>query len=259
MVIANTNSHRWQYHHCLGAIDGKHVAIRKPMNAGLYYFNYKNFHSIVLVAFVDGDYKFTWVEVGANGTSSDAQIFEDCGLKEAIDRHVIGFPPPDCLPDDDRDTAYFFVGDDVFPLCTFMMKPYGRLGLKVPERIYNYRLRRWRRVSENALSILANTYACLLSVIKFQSKIATNMVLTAICCHNLMCMRYPVIQNAALDCEDDNNNVIPGEWRRGNTWEQELQRIHGNRERKAMKQLGEYLKHYYNSAARAVPWQHDMI
>ncbi len=77
MVIANTNSRRWQYHHCLGAIDGKHVAIRKPMNAGSYYFNYKNFHSIVLMALVDGDYKFTWVEVGAIGTSSDAQIFED--------------------------------------------------------------------------------------------------------------------------------------------------------------------------------------
>ncbi len=72
MVIANTNSHKWQYHHCLGAIDGKHVTIRKPINAGSYYYNYKNCHSIVLIALVDGDYKFTWVEVGANGTSSDA-------------------------------------------------------------------------------------------------------------------------------------------------------------------------------------------
>ncbi len=55
MVIANTNSHRWQYHHCLGAIDGKHVAIRKPMNAGSYYFYYKNVHSLDLVALLDGN------------------------------------------------------------------------------------------------------------------------------------------------------------------------------------------------------------
>ncbi len=133
MVIANTNSRKWQYHHCLGAINGKHVAIRKPTNAGSYYYNYKNFHFIVLMALVDEDYKFTWEEVGANGTSSDAHIFEDCGLKAAIDQRVIGLPPPDRLPDDDKDTPYFFVGDDAFPLHTYMMKPYGRLGLGGPE------------------------------------------------------------------------------------------------------------------------------
>ncbi len=211
------------------------------------------------MALADGNYKFTCVEVGANGTSSDAQIFEDCYLKEAIDRHVIGFPPPNRLPDDDKDTPYFLICDDAFPLCTFMMKPYGRLGLKMPKRKYIYRMSNCRRVSKNAFGILANRYACLLSVIKFQLKITTNIVLTAICCHNLMHMIYPATQNAALDHEDDNNNVIPGEWRRGNTWEQELQCIHSNRETNAGKQLREYLKHYYNSAARAVPWQHDMI
>ncbi len=55
------------------------------MIAGSYYFNYKNFHSIVLMALVDGDYKFIWVDVGSNGPSSDAQIFEDCELKHVID------------------------------------------------------------------------------------------------------------------------------------------------------------------------------
>ncbi len=78
MVIANHNSRRLQCHHCLGAIDGKHVAIRKPMNGGSSYYQYTNFNLIILMALVDGDYKFTWVEVGANGPSSDAQIFEDC-------------------------------------------------------------------------------------------------------------------------------------------------------------------------------------
>ncbi len=68
------------------------------------------------MALLDRDYKFTWVEAGANGTSSDAQIFEDCGLKKASDQYVIGFPPSCHLPDEDRDTPYFFVGDDAFPL-----------------------------------------------------------------------------------------------------------------------------------------------
>ncbi len=135
----------------------------------------------------------------------------------------------------------------------------GRLGLEVPERIYNYHTSRCRRDCENAFGILDNRYACLLSVIKFQPNIATNISLTAICCHNLMFMRYTEIQNAAMDSEDDQNNAIPGDWHRVKTWEQELQHIHGNRETNAGKQLREYLKHYYNSAAGAVPWQHDMI
>ncbi len=103
-MVANQMSRKWQYHHCLGAIDGKHVAIRKPMKAGYYYFNYKNFHSILLMALVDGGYKFIWVDVGSNGPSSNAQIFEDCELKRAIDQDVIDFPPADHLPDDDKDT-----------------------------------------------------------------------------------------------------------------------------------------------------------
>ncbi len=162
------------------------------MNAGSYYYNYKNFHSIILMALVDG--------------TTSLPVWK---LVQMVLHRVIGFRPPDRLPDDDKDTPYFFVGDDAFPLCTYMMKPYGRLGLEVPERIY--RTSCCRRVCKNAFGILANRYACLLSVIKFQSKIATNIILAAIYCHNLMSMRYPAIQNAAMDSEDDKNNVIPGD------------------------------------------------
>ena len=77
--VAAEFSSRWNFHHTLGAVDGKHVAIRCPMNGGsLYlYFNYKGFHSIILLALVDAKYKFQGVDVGTNGSSSDAQIFND--------------------------------------------------------------------------------------------------------------------------------------------------------------------------------------
>ena len=43
------------------------------------------FHSIVLLALVDGDFKFLWVEVGAARSSSDAQFFKHSNLRHKIE------------------------------------------------------------------------------------------------------------------------------------------------------------------------------
>ncbi len=76
---------RWNLHHCLGAIDGKHIRIRKPAGASSEYFNHKFFHSIILLAVADGDYKFRFVEVGYCGRNSDAGLFRESELFQAFD------------------------------------------------------------------------------------------------------------------------------------------------------------------------------
>ena len=76
-------SERWNFHHCLGALDGKHIAIRKPKNAPEYH-NYKGFYSIILLALADANYRFRYIQVGDPGGSSDAGLYNESELKDAF-------------------------------------------------------------------------------------------------------------------------------------------------------------------------------
>ena len=65
--IAASYSSQWNFHHVLGALDGEHIRIRCPASEGSQFYNYKGYHSIVLLTLVDANYRFTctWVQVGA--------------------------------------------------------------------------------------------------------------------------------------------------------------------------------------------------
>jgi len=70
------------------------VSIKKPAQSGSLYCNYKQFFSIVLMALVDANYRFFYVEASFNGASSDSGVFDMTDLKEALEDGTIGLPPP---------------------------------------------------------------------------------------------------------------------------------------------------------------------
>ena len=72
---------RWNVPHALGALDGKHIAIKKPKKSGSEYFNYKCYFFLVLLDLVNADFIFLWVNVWASGSSCDVQIFKRSKLK----------------------------------------------------------------------------------------------------------------------------------------------------------------------------------
>ena len=62
--IATKFDNKWNFPHCLGAIDGKHIIIQAPPRSGSTFFNYKKSFSIVLLAVCNDNYEFTLADIG---------------------------------------------------------------------------------------------------------------------------------------------------------------------------------------------------
>ena len=105
-------------------------------------------------------------------------------LKECFEQDTVGVPAPEPLPHDDKDMPFFIVADDAF---------------------------RARRIVENAFGILAHRYQCLLRTMRQKPSTVVLIVTACVCLHNLMRLRYPAQQNADIDQEDQNHNVVPSQ------------------------------------------------
>ena len=81
---------------------------------------------MVLLALVDTDYKYLWVNMGASGSASDAQIFNHSKLKRRIENGTLGLPPPAPLGPGGPDLHYFLLEDDAFAPMPWLVKPYSR-------------------------------------------------------------------------------------------------------------------------------------
>ena len=124
-------SKKWQYPNCIGAIDGKHVVMQPPPNAGSYFYNYKQTHSVVLMAVAGPDYQCLYADVGTNGRISDGGVWNKCGLAGAIEDGSLSLPPPKLLPYGTEPLSHVLVGDDAFALKPYLMKPYPHNGVTI--------------------------------------------------------------------------------------------------------------------------------
>lgn len=90
---------KWNFPNCFAIVDGKHVRIFCPGKTGLLYLNYKDFFSIVLLAFVDAIYNFMMVDIGSYGKEGDSGIIEKFNI-ESLPRNEEFYSPPRQLTED---------------------------------------------------------------------------------------------------------------------------------------------------------------
>jgi len=186
LEIAQEFELKWQFPHCLGALDGKHISILPPPNSGSQYYNYKHFFSIVLLALVDANYRFLYVDIGCCGRVSDGGVYNNSSLAKAFTDNSLDIPADTHLSGSDIITPYVVVADDAFALKPHQMKPFSYRQLTTEKQVFNYRLSRARRVVEHAFGILSQRFRVFGKAIPLSPEKAQVIAMAACCLHNFL-------------------------------------------------------------------------
>ncbi|XP_065280296.1 uncharacterized protein [Dermacentor albipictus] len=212
--IADGFSTRWQFPYCLGAVDGRHVAITCPPMSGSDYVNYKGKYSIVLLAVVDSSCKYVLIDVGAEGRPSDGDMFRNSSFGKALINGNLGISSLGLLPGTATAVPHVFVGDRVFQLRKDFMRPFPTRYLKDEQNVFNYRVSRVRRCAENAFGLTAARWRILLRTINLLPTEVDLVVKAACVLHNFLTILNPQ-SDRYTDQEDGFGNVVAGPWRQG--------------------------------------------
>ncbi|KAJ8943662.1 hypothetical protein NQ318_005664 [Aromia moschata] len=233
--IASEFKNTWYFMNCGGALDGKHTLIVPPPHSGTQYYNYKNFYSIVLMALVNINYEFIFIDVG--------QLH---------------------LPNNDeteRNLNFVLLGDEAFSLHDNFLKPYPQRALSYEKRIFNYRLSRARNVSENAFGLIAARFRILHTAIHMNDPQNIIYVVLAICAlYNFLIKRNTSYTTAAsFDQEDSvSHDLLMGDWRNTSTDLTSLRTTGQKNVSVAAKTNREKYTQYFNLEGK-VQWQDDML
>ena len=229
--------------------------MRAPPNSNSLFFNYKNYFSIVLLALVDADYRFIFIDVGYCGSNGDSRIFKASPLGRAFmngnlnipgPKQLPGWPQGGCLP-------HCIVGDEAFPIRMDLMRPFprGKKENRLPynKMIFNYRLSRVRRIAENAFGILVQRFRLYDRRICMDDHNVVKVVKATCNFHNYLC-------SARMDAANVMAQLNPqgAPYMQPHAMLRELQNqgYHGT---KAAERVRNIYMEYFNSNVQAVPWQ----
>lgn len=196
---------KWNFPNCVGAIDGKHIRIKKPFLSGAKYWNYKGFCSVVLLAVADAYGRFLAIDVGSYGSCSDGGIFRASQFGQLLMDGRLGLPAPRRIPQTEHLMPSVFVADEAFPLLVNLMKPFPRRNMTLEERVFNYRLSRARRQVECSFGILSNTWRILLKAIETSVGPALDTVKATCVLHNVLLAQEPGRLFETSQCNNSNS------------------------------------------------------
>jgi len=219
-LIAKDFEQIWQFPHYVGALDGKHILIKKPPNSGSSFYNYKHTFSVFLMALVDVHYKFISVDIGSMGRHSDYN---------------------QTLP-------FVFVADEAFPFCDNIMRPFSKRNItgNFENKIFNYRLSRARQTVECTFGILASRFRVFKKPSEIKIESVDNVIKAACVLHNNLRNEITISNNVQGE-----SDIIP---------DNQLLPLGNNNSRSGSSAflVRKKFTDYFNTEG-SVPWQNDSV
>nr|XP_054920544.1 uncharacterized protein LOC129381572 [Dermacentor andersoni] len=166
----------------IGALDGCHFPISPPKDNAIDYHNYKGWYSVILLALVDHQYRFRYINVGAPGRCHDANVYGRSKLHTLIESGHLDSP---VIMIEGAAITPLILCDQAFPLTATLLKPFPSASPGTPEAACNYNLSKTRRIVENAFGRLKARFRFVMKRLECKLPNAKQAIRAACVLHNI--------------------------------------------------------------------------
>lgn len=179
--------------------------------------------------------------------NSDGGIFKESKMGQTLANSTFGMPNNKPVCADGDPLPYVIVGDEAFPAKPYLLRPYAGRGLPEEKMIFNYRLSRARRVSENAFGILSQKFRIFLNKLQVHPDNADKIILASLCLHNFLRDDDKLLNTLIEEKQNNQQTILTGLPKTG-------ERLSSNALEIRVK-----FTNYFSSVEGALPWQENAI
>ena len=214
------------------------------------------------MAICDANYCFTLFDLGQYGSNNDSGVLANSEMGNMFDDNHLRVPADSKLCESEEQTLpYFLLGDEIFPLKKWLMRPYPGKNASEEERIYNYRHSRARRCIFNAFGVLSARWRIFHKPIRATVENVESYILACLALHNYLGLTDNAHYSLSgfTNSQDKDGKLLPGEWRLlktnnvNNGGLVDLPRVRGCRSRQDALETRNQLKEFLNSEEGSLP------
>jgi hypothetical protein len=191
-------------------------------------------------------------------------VFRESQFGKALFSKELPIPSPQMLTGIDHQLPFFLVADSAFRLSENIMRPYPGDTLSEKKK---FRLSLARHTIENTFGILTQRWRILRKPIVANIDMCEVIEKATVALHNFLKTKHtdmPVHQirycrQGYVDYEDDNGELVLGQWRTGGTPLQSVNRLGSNNASRMIQSNRDALANYFLTPSGSVPWQLHQI